>query len=64
VSIDGVVIKTVDLYASATQSRRVVFSRSDLDPTVSHTITVQVLGTKSSVSSDTRVDIDAFGVLR
>jgi hypothetical protein len=64
VSIDGVVMKTVDLYASATQSRRVVFSRSDLDPTVSHTITVQVLGTKNSASSDTRVDIDAFGVLR
>ena len=64
VSVDGVVIKTVDLYASTTQSRKTVFSRSDLDPTVSHTITVQVLGTKNSASSDTRVDIDAFGELR
>ena len=66
VSVDGVVVKTVDLYASTAQFKKMVFSQSNLDPTpaVSHTIEVQVLGTKNSSSSDTRVDIDAFAVLR
>jgi hypothetical protein len=64
VSVDGVVVKTVDLYASTAQFKKMVFSQSNLDPTVSHTIAVQVLGTKNSASSDTRVDIDAFVVLR
>jgi hypothetical protein len=64
VSVDGVVVKTVDLYASTAQFKQMVFSQSNLDPTVSHTIAVQVLGTKNSASSDTRVDIDAFVVLR
>jgi len=64
VSVDGVIVKTVDLYASTVQSRKMIFSRSDLDPAVSHTVTVQVLGTKNSASSDTRVDLDAFVVLR
>jgi hypothetical protein len=64
VSVDGVVVKTIDLYASTSQFRKIVFSQSNLDPTRSHTIAVQVLGTKNSASSDTRVDIDAFVVLR
>src|ERR671920_167883 len=64
VSVDGVAVKTVDLYASTAQFKKMVFSQSNLDPTVSHTIAVQVLGTKNSASSDTRVDIDAFVVLR
>jgi hypothetical protein len=63
VSVDGVVVKTVDLYASTTQFRKAVFSKANLPPG-DHTIMVQVLGTKNSASSDTRVDIDAFGVLR
>jgi len=63
VSVDGIVVKTVDLYASTTQFRKAVFSTSNLPPG-DHTIMVQVLGTKNSASSDTRVDIDAFGVLR
>ena len=64
VSVDGVVVGTIDLYASTANERRIVFSKSDLDPMYSHTITVQVLGTKRSASSDTRVDVDAFVVLR
>jgi Fibronectin type III domain len=64
VSIDGVVVRTIDLYAATTEFRKIVFSQSGLDPTVSHTITVQVLGTKRSASSDTRVDVDALVVLR
>lgn len=63
VSIDGVVIKTVDLYASTSQPRKVIFSKAGLDPAVRHTITVQVLGTKSTASSGTRVDVDAFVAL-
>ena len=64
VAIDGVRVKTVDLYASSAQAKKVVFSRSDLDPAVSHTVTVQATGSKRSASTGTRVDIDAFVVLR
>jgi hypothetical protein len=64
VSVDGVVVQTIDLYSSTTQTRKMVFSQSNLDPSVSHTITVQVLGTKRSASSGTRVEVDAFVVLR
>ena len=64
VSVDGVVVSTVNLYKSTTQYRKIIFSQSGLDPTVSHTIAVQVLGTKKAASSGTRVDVDAFVVLR
>jgi hypothetical protein len=64
VAVDGVTVATVDLYASGEQARRLVFSRSDLDPAVSHTVTVQATGTKRSASTGTRVDVDAFVVLR
>ena len=57
-------IKTVDLYASTSQPRKVVFSMAGLDPTVGHTIKVQVLGTRNTASSGTRVDVDAFVALR
>jgi Calcineurin-like phosphoesterase len=64
VAIDGVRVKTVDLYASGKQAKEVVFSRSDLDPAVSHTLTVQVTGRKRPASTGQRVDIDAFVVSR
>jgi hypothetical protein len=64
VSVDGVVVSTHNLYNSTVQPRKVIFSQSGLDPAVSHTIAVQVLGTKHSASSGTRVDVDAFVVLR
>jgi hypothetical protein len=65
VAIDGVRVKTVDLYASSTQARKVVFSRSDLDSAVSHTMTVQATGSKRFASTGTtRVDVDAFVVSR
>lgn len=63
VSIDGVVTKTVNLYAATAQPRKVVFSKTGLDPDVRHTITVQVLGSKGAASSGTRVDVDAFVAL-
>jgi hypothetical protein len=56
--------KDVDLYYSGgTQMRRVVFSKNQLDPAVSHELEVRVLGTKSASSSGTRADVDAFVVL-
>jgi hypothetical protein len=69
VYIDGMGAKTVDLYRPSTtgdiqKDRKIVFSQSGLDPAVSHTITVQVLGTKHTASSGTQVDVDAFAVLR
>ncbi len=64
VAIDGVTVETIDLYASKSQARKVVFSQSGLDPEVSHTITVQATGSKRSASTGTRVDVDAFVVLR
>jgi hypothetical protein len=64
VSVDGVVVKTVDLYSPTTEASRIVFNQSNLDPAESHTITVQVLGTKSTESVGTQVAVDAFVVLR
>jgi hypothetical protein len=64
VSVDGVIVGTINLYNAASQNRKIVFSQSALDPTVSHTIAVQALGTKQAASSGTQVDVDAFVVLR
>ncbi len=64
VSVDGVVVQTVDLYSSTALPKRIIFSQSDLDPADEHLVTVQVTGTKRSTSSGTRVDVDAFVVLR
>ena len=64
VLLDGTAIATVDLYAATSQPRKVVFGKGGLDPSVAHTLTVQVLGTKNASSSGTRVDIDGFVALR
>jgi glucose/arabinose dehydrogenase len=61
--VDGVKVKTVDLYASSTQPRKVVFSK-EWASAGSHTVEVRVLGTKNASSTGTRVDVDAFVVLR
>ena len=61
--VDGAKVKTVDLYASAAQPRKAVYTQSWDEPG-SHTLEVRVLGTKRSSSSGTRVDVDAFVVLR
>ena len=63
VYVDGRLVRTIDLYSSTAQSRKMLFSQSGL-PAGSHTLMVQVLGTKSSASSGSRVDIDAFVTLR
>jgi hypothetical protein len=64
VYLDGVKVSTVDLYSDPGQSRKVVFAKKDLDPTVEHTLEVRALGTQNSASSGKRVDLDAFVVLR
>jgi hypothetical protein len=64
VYLDGTRVATVDLYSSSGQTRKVVFSRAGLDPSVSHTLEVRVLGTKNAASKGKRVDVDAFVVLR
>jgi hypothetical protein len=64
VYLDGTRVATVDLYSSSGQTRKVVFTRAGLDPSVSHTLEVRVLGTKNAASKGKRVDVDAFVVLR
>ncbi len=64
VRLDGALVATIDLYAASEQTRRVIYSASSLDPSVPHTMQVRVLGTKRAVSTGTRVDVDAFVVLR
>ncbi len=62
--LDGNYLTKVDLYSSTVLQRQVVFTQDGLDPSVSHTLEVRVLGTKNTSSTGTRVDIDAFVVLR
>ncbi len=64
VYLDGVKVATVNLYSASLQPRRVVFAKVGLNPSVTHTIKVYVTGTKQAASSGTRVDIDAFVVVR
>jgi hypothetical protein len=63
VLVDSVQIATVDLYSSSGQPRQVVFSK-EWATSGSHTLVVRLLGTKNASSSGTRVDIDAFVVIR
>ena len=63
VRLDGVLVGTVDLYATSAQPRRVLYNAT-LDSPGPHTLEVKVLGTKKSASTDTRVDVDAFVILR
>jgi hypothetical protein len=61
--LDGVKIKTIDLYAASQGTRRIVYVRNNL-AVGEHTLQIRVVGAKSGASSGTRVDIDAFVVLR
>jgi N-acetylneuraminic acid mutarotase len=61
--VDGAIVKTVDLYNSATQWRKAVYVKNNMNVSRAHTVKVRALGTKSASSSGTRVDLDAFVVL-
>jgi hypothetical protein len=62
VYVDGVLVKTVDLYSSSEKPRLAVFAQAVAPG--SHTVEVRALGTRNSLSGGTRVDVDAFFVLR
>lgn len=64
VYLDGVKVATVSLYSSTTVPRRVVYAKAGLNPSVTHTLRVYVPGTKQAASTGTRVDVDAFVVVR
>ena len=61
--VDGAMVKTVDLYNSAAQWRKVIYAKNQLNAARTYTIRVRVPGTKNAASGGTRVDIDAFVVL-
>jgi uncharacterized delta-60 repeat protein len=58
--LDGRKVATVDLFSATAQARRLVYAANGLDPSVTHTLQVKVLGT----AGRPRVDVDAFVVLR
>ena len=63
VLLDGKRVATIDLYARRPQTRTIVYAMSF--PTAGrHTIALQATGTKSRPSKGTRVDLDAFQVLK
>ena len=64
VYLDGVKLATVNLYSSSYLARRLVYVRRGLDPSVRHTLRVYVTGAGPADSTGTRVDVDAFLVLR
>jgi hypothetical protein len=59
VYVDGVLVSTIDLYRSTSQSRVVLFSRA-WSTVATHTVRVVVLGT----AGRPRVDIDGFAIVR
>ena len=63
VLVDGALAKTVDLYSSTTQARKMIYAKNQMTTSRTYTIRVRVPGTKNAASAGTRVDIDAFVVL-
>jgi hypothetical protein len=61
--VDGVKVKTVDLYSATAQPRKMVFTKA-WSTSANHTLEVRALGTKNAASTGTRVDVDAFVALR
>ena len=62
VSIDEVVQGEVDTYSQTTKRQQVIYSKEDLEYG-KHTIKVRATNTKSSSSSRTKVELDAFKVI-
>jgi hypothetical protein len=62
--VDGAKVKSVDLYNSTSQWRKAIYVKNNMNLSRAHTLEVDVLGTKSATSGGTRVDVDAFVVLR
>jgi hypothetical protein len=65
VYVDGNRVTTVDLFATATATRTIVFRRAwSSSEAGEHRIIVRALGTKNEASSGTYVDVDAILVVR
>jgi hypothetical protein len=60
--LDGVKVRTVDLYAPLTSYRKLAVVINGVAGG-NHTFEVRVLGKKNPLSSGTRVDVDAFATL-
>jgi hypothetical protein len=60
--VDGTRVTTLDLYASTSRKAYLVFA-TDLAPGA-HEVRIEVLGQRNASSSSTRVDLDAFLVIR
>jgi hypothetical protein len=63
VLLDRVKVAIADLYAPTLQTRQVVWSKN-VSPSRDYVLGIQVLGTKNPASTGTRVDVDAFILLR
>ncbi|MBI5234350.1 MAG: SBBP repeat-containing protein, partial [Deltaproteobacteria bacterium] len=61
VYIDGVLQTTVDLYSSTSKVKQVVYTKT-WTSSGSHTIRIDVTGTKNVNSTNTYIDIDAFEI--
>ncbi|MBI5197866.1 MAG: hypothetical protein HZA19_04575 [Nitrospirae bacterium] len=61
VYIDGVLDTTVDLYNPANLYQQVVYTKSGL-VSGTHTIKIEVTGTKNAASGNDYIDLDAFDV--
>jgi len=55
---------TIDLYQATSSSRLAVYVLSGLNPTSTTKVQIKVVGAKNPSSTDTRVDIDGFVVLK
>jgi hypothetical protein len=60
--LDGVLVQTLDLYASSIQARHIVYSAS-FATSAAHTIEVRVLRQRNASSTGNWVDLDEVVVL-
>ena len=63
VQVDGGIPVAVDLYAASLQPASVVWS-TGFAAGSQHSVTIQVTGTKNAASTGTRVDLDAFVLVK
>jgi hypothetical protein len=61
VYLDGTLVATVDTYAPTEQVQAVIYTTSGLSPG-SHTLAIEVTGTRNAASSDSLIVVDAFDV--
>jgi hypothetical protein len=60
ITLDGVVVANVDLYAPTKSPRAVVWAPDSALAPGTHTVVVRVTGTKNPSATSVRVDADAF----